>query len=233
MKRIRNVRCRLKNKNFKLQVSRRKCNGRIQRFASRKGEAGFTLLELMISISMLVIIVVIIGGTMRLGSRSVAAGEKKIESLERMRASLNLIDAQIQSITPLTYVEDAVKKFYFKGERDLLQFSSNYSVWLGQRGYVIAVYRVETDNYGKQTLFLSENIIGLEAKRETKLIESSDGIYFDYFIKEPTEEKGQWVEKWADENNIPDKIRLHLVTGRQELVMLIPVRTKGNPAASR
>lgn len=212
---------------FKSQVSSRRVNIRIPRSTPRKGEAGFTLLELIISISMLVIIILIIGGAMRLGSRSVTAGEKKIETLERVRASLNLIDSQIQSITPLTYIEDAVKKFYFKGERDTLQFSSNYSVWMGQRGYVIAAYRVETDNYGKQTLYVSENIVGIEAKRETKLIGASDGIYFDYFIKETTEEKGKWVEKWTDDNKIPEKIRMHLINGTKELAMLIPVRTKG------
>lgn len=211
-----------------MQVSDCKFNVRIPCFAPRKGEAGFTLLELMISISMLVIIILIIGGAMRLGSRSVNAGEKKIETLERVRSSLSLIDSQIQSITPLTYIEDAARKFYFKGERDALQFSSNYSVWMGQRGYVIAAYRIESDNYGRQTLYVSENIVGLEAKRETKLIDASDGIYFDYFIKEPTEEKGKWVEKWADDNNIPEKIRLHLINGTKELSMIIPVRTKGS-----
>lgn len=217
----------MRNSRGKRQEARGKFKVRIPRSASRKNEAGFTLLELIISISMLVLIIVIIGGAMRLGSRSVTVGEKKIETLERVRASLNLIDSQIQSITPLTYIEDAAKKFYFKGERDTLQFSSNYSVWLGQRGYVIAAYRVETDNYGKQTLYVSENIVGTEAKKETKLIEASDGIYFDYFIKEPTDEKGKWVEKWTDDNNIPEKIRLHLINGTKEFAMLIPVRTKG------
>lgn len=218
----------MQNLSNKLQVSSCKFKVCLPRFAPRKGEAGFTLLELMISISLLVIIILIIGGAMRLGSRSVNAGEKKIETLERVRASLNLIDSQIQSMTPLTYIEDAARKFYFKGERDALQFSSNYSVWLGQRGYVIAAYRVETDNYGKQTLYVSENIVGIEAKKETKLLEAADAIYFDYFIKEPAEEKGKWIEKWTDDNNIPEKIRLHLINGTKELALLIPVRTKGN-----
>src|SRR3989304_6144706 len=44
---------------------------------------GFTLLELLISIVMLGIMILIVTGAMRLGFRSVDAGEKKAESLER------------------------------------------------------------------------------------------------------------------------------------------------------
>src|SRR3989337_2471377 len=65
--------------------------------------AGFTLLELLISIVMLGIIMVILVGALRLGFRSVESGEKKIESFERMRVSLSIIDSQIQSQIPLTY----------------------------------------------------------------------------------------------------------------------------------
>ncbi len=68
-------------------------------------DRGFTLLELLISLSLLVVIVVIAMGAMRLGSRSVAAGEKKMNDRERFRTVLSLIDAQIQSQLPLTYEE--------------------------------------------------------------------------------------------------------------------------------
>src|SRR5512136_1554467 len=82
---------------------------RTMRFPANSGgpvlssRRGFTLLELMISITLIGIIAVIIAGAMRLGYRSVDAGERKIESLERMRVSLTLIDSQIQSEIPLTF----------------------------------------------------------------------------------------------------------------------------------
>src|SRR3989337_1653647 len=63
---------------------------------SNSRSAGFTLLDLIISITIIGIMVLIIAGATRLGFRSVDAGEKKIESLERMRSSLSLISSQIQ-----------------------------------------------------------------------------------------------------------------------------------------
>ena len=81
-----------------------------RRIAAYKGKnGGFTLLELLISLTLLVVIVVIAMGAMRLGSRSVAAGEKKMDDRERFRTVLSIIDAQIQSQLPLTYDEEAGK----------------------------------------------------------------------------------------------------------------------------
>ena len=100
-------------------------------------DAGFTLLELTISIMLIGIIVLIIVGAMRLGMRSVEAGERRIDTFERSQSSLNIIDSQIQSFVPLTYVsEDGTNKYYFSGERESMQFSTNYSIWGGERGYV-------------------------------------------------------------------------------------------------
>lgn len=185
---------------------------------------GFTLLELMISLVLLVIIIVIIVGAMRLGFRSVDAGEKKIESLERIRASFNIMDSQIQSQIPLSYDEEGVRKYYFAGEKASLQFSTNYSIWGGQKGYVIVTYMVSTEGKGKPVLYASENIVGIEGSRETKLLDAFDDIYFEYFYKAPTEEAGNWVEQWTDSSTIPEKIKVHLVTGEKDLSMIIPVR---------
>jgi general secretion pathway protein J len=64
-------------------------------------DEGLTLLELIISITIIGIIILIITGAMQLSFRSVESGEKKIEALERMRSSLAVIDSQIQSEIPL------------------------------------------------------------------------------------------------------------------------------------
>jgi len=190
---------------------------------SRKG---FTLLELLISILILGIIILIVAGAMRLGFRSVDAGEKKAESLERFMSSLNIIDSQIQSLLPLTSNEEGTVNSNFTGSRESLQFSSNYSIWGVQKGYVTVSYDVSSEDTGKPVLYATENIMGTEDSRETKLLNSFDEIYFDYFYKDPTEEEGKWVEEWTDAANLPEKIRLHLVAGQRDLSLIIPVRVR-------
>lgn len=187
---------------------------------------GFTLLELIISIALIGIIVLIIVGTMRLAVRSVESGERRMEALERMRASLNIIDSQIQSFVPLTYEEDAKTKYYFKGGRDSMQFSTNFSIWGGERGYVITTYTVKAGDNGKQVLYASENIAGMEGSRETRLFDNFERVYFEYFYKDPTEEKGKWMERWPSDTVIPDKVKFHLIDGARDLSLIIPFRAK-------
>jgi general secretion pathway protein J len=190
---------------------------------SRK--AGFTILELTISISLIGLIVLIILGALRLGYRSIESGEKRIEYLERIRSSFNIIDSQIQSFSALTYNDDmGVKKYYFIGKRGLLQFSTNYSVWGGEKGYVVATYTVVPAENGKQFLYVTEHVVGLEQTREVKLFDHFDAIYFEYFFKDPTEEAGKWVEEWTEEESVPEKVRIHFIEGAKDLPMIIPLR---------
>ena len=189
---------------------------------------GFTLLELLISLVMIGVIAIIITSAMRLGIHTVSAGETKIDHLERTRASFNIVDSQIQSQIPLTFEENGEKKYYFQGEKESIQFATNYSLWGGQKGYVTVRYKVESDDAGKQFLAVSENIIGTNNNREARLFSAADAIHFEYFFKGPTEDKGTWVDKWTDTANIPEKVNLHLIYGEKDLSMIIPMRTSGS-----
>jgi hypothetical protein len=170
---------------------------------------------------------------MRLGTRSIDSGEKKIESLERTRSSLNILDSQIQSQIPLTYDDEGTKKIFFIGQREFLQFTTNYSIWCGEKGYVVVTYKIDSDKSGKQALYASENIIGLDSNREVKLSNTFDTIYFEYFYKDPTEEEGKWIEQWMDDVSIPGKIRIHLIEGTKDFSMIIPMRVSGSLSLSQ
>ncbi|MGA1863513.1 MAG: prepilin-type N-terminal cleavage/methylation domain-containing protein [bacterium] len=66
----------------------------------KRRETGFTLLELMISITILSLIMGVILGAMRLGTRAWEAGEKRIDRLQRMRITYDIISEDIKSILP-------------------------------------------------------------------------------------------------------------------------------------
>jgi general secretion pathway protein J len=186
--------------------------------------SGFTLIELTISIALIGIIILVVAGTLRLGYRSVESGEKRIESLERIRSSLNIVDAQIQSFVPLSYEDEGEKKYYFKGERGLLQFSTNYSIWGGEKGYVIVTYTITTAENGKQILSASETVVGMGSGRETKLFTNFDTISFAYYFKDPAEEQGKWAEQMTEEDSLPEKVALRLTEGARDFTMVIPLR---------
>lgn len=195
---------------------------------------GFTLLELIVSISLIGVIVLIISGAMRLGTRAFESSEKRIAHLERIRSSLNIIDSQIQSYIPLVYKDDGEKKYYFSGDRETLSFSTNYSIWGGEKGYVITTYSVKSLDNGKQALFASETVVGRRNTVETVLTNPHDRIYFEYFLKDPTEVSGAWKDHWgnapgidgAEDVNLPYKIKIHFIDGHDETAFMVPVRVR-------
>lgn len=195
----------------------------------RTGEQGFTLLELMMSMLLLLLVTLIITGAMRLGYRSVESGEKKIDAQERFRTSLNAMESQIQAGIPHTTTAESAEKYYFKGEPDALLFSSNHSIWDGRRGYLIVDYRVAPDENGKKKLTASEHTIGLTDKRETLLMNAMDDIRFEYFSTRITE-GGSWDSRWTDEASIPEKVWVRLVYRGIDFSLVIPIRAKRVPA---
>jgi general secretion pathway protein J len=187
---------------------------------------GFTLLELLISITMIGLIALIVTGAVRLGSRSVDNGERRIESIERLKNSVQIVESQIMSEIPLSYDEDGNKRYYFRGDKGSVQFTTTYSIWGDQRGYVLSSLRVETDSQGKRFLKAKESPLfgGIEA--ETILFEGFDDIYIEYFYKDPTEEEGRWVNEWSDDQAMPEKIKLGLVKEKRDFSLILPIPSR-------
>lgn len=188
-------------------------------------EEGFTLLELVIALVLIGIIAVIITGAMKISFDTVDKGEKRISSLDRFQTSFSLVDSQIQSQIPLTYDDNGEKKFYFDGSQKSIRFSSNYSLWNAGKGYVLVTYTVEMDSNGKEALTVSENIIGMENRKETKLFKDFDAIHFEYYYKGPSEAEGVWTDEWTDPLSLPLKVMLHLAREDSTVSFIIPMRT--------
>jgi len=203
------------------------CTAEIKREGpSTASDRGFTLLELLIAITLLVLIVGITMGAMRIGSRSVAAAEKKMEVQERFRTVISIMDAQIQSQVPLTYDEQGNKLYYFRSEGKALRFCTNYSIWSGQKGYVIVDYKVDRDDTGREVLYAGEQTPGVEGRRETWLLDAA-GISFEYYHKDLTEEQGKWSESLSPGTSIPEKIRIRIMQGTRTFSLVFPVRVGG------
>jgi len=193
---------------------------------------GFTLLELMISFALMGLLAVIIASALRVSLGAVERADTIVEGLERMRTSINIINSQIQSQIPLTYEEDGERRYYFKGDNVSLQMSTGYSIWNGQSMCVVR-YEVVSDDENKKTLKAYEHLIrpsdtpGSGDMMETELLSGADEIGFEYFYKGPTDEHGEWVDEWPEEDALPDKIRLNISYNGAGFSMVIPVRTTG------
>ncbi len=183
---------------------------------------GFTLLELLISITMLAVITGIMGWSLNMAHRTLEKGEKKIQNLERRKASFSLVESQISSMMPYQYTDDeGQKKYYFSGNKEKMMFASNYSLWRGTRGNTFVAYDAQTNEQGKKYLRITEQTIGLQTKDESILFDNCTNISFEYFLKNAFEE-GKWIEEWpADEKAIPEKIKINVAGESKNIALII------------
>lgn len=202
---------------------------------------GFTLLELIIAIAVFGMVAVMIASALGLGYRSVDKGERRIESLERRKFALMLIQSQIRSFVPIRYydAEAGVNRYRFEGAGRTLSFPSNYSVWGGGGGTSVYVtYRVVDDGAGKVDIYLSERNLfatgmhegiygGGQEEEEVLLVEGADKAGFEYFDKGPLKPVGEWVVMWEDTKRIPGMIRVSIKRGLTDLVIPLRVRARG------
>jgi prepilin-type N-terminal cleavage/methylation domain-containing protein len=193
-------------------------------------QKGFTLLELLVSFALIGIIAAIIAGALKSGLDAVDKGDRKIESLERLRSSAHIISAQVQSQLPLTFLDDdGKKKFYFSGNRETLGFPTTYSIWKGLKGYVHVQYTIHTDENDKRYMTASERIIGTDHTVDTILFTELDDAYFEYFFRDPlNEEDTDWVQEWEDRDTIPEKIKMQVTYNGKVIPLFIPIRISGS-----
>ncbi len=193
-------------------------------------QKGFTLLELLVSFALIGIIAAIIAGALKSGLDAVDKGDRKIESLERLRSSAHIISAQVQSQLPLTFLDDDGKrKFYFSGNRETLDFPTTYSIWKGLRGYVQVQYTIHTDENDMRYVTASERMIGSDHTIDTPLFTELDDAHFEYFFRDPlNKEDTDWVQEWEDRDTIPEKIKVQVSYNVKAISLLIPIRISGS-----
>lgn len=187
-------------------------------------ETGFTLLELLLSITILSLILGAIYGTLNMGSRAWEKGERDIDKLQRMRVIMDLLSREIKSTFPYVVTpseRDTHKKFYaFEGKRDSISFVSTVPLRGGKKGLSWLSFWVEE---GKGLVVVERDALRTDIFKERNFIDRDemevlDGhvtrMRFEYYeLKRGKEEgEGEWKERWDAEKkgNLPHAVKIEL-----------------------
>jgi len=187
-----------------------------------KFESGFTLLELIISVTILVLFLGVIFGTIRLASRSWEAGEKRVERIQRARVSYDLISEDIKSIFPFQGMVCPggngcrERAHLFIGEGTRIKFvTSNPGLRLSQNKYRIVSYYLDDTNNAiimeeQQWLFpdffrIEDEDLCFECSRDDEfkstvyrhsLYPYIEELRFEYYGTKQGDSDPEWYESW-------------------------------------
>jgi len=188
---------------------------------ARVDSRGFTLLELLISMTILSLITLLVFGAFRMGIRAWERGERDIDAHQRERIVLDLITRQIASI-PVDTVQ-GIEDLALRGDQKSLAFVSDIHLVPGNTfGMVYAIYRVEEAEDDGEILSLSEKNVALMG--EDGDIDSEDlfkelirgvSITFEYLKSYGDGESPEWRETWdpEEETKFPRAVKVTLMRG--------------------
>jgi general secretion pathway protein J len=189
-------------------------------------QKGFTLLELILSISILSVVLVTIYGTLSMGSRAWEKGERDIEKIQRERVVMNLLSREIKSIFPYKVTpseRDTHKEFYaFEGKKDSISFVSTAPLKGEKGGLSWLTFWVEDD---EGLVVVERDALRADIFEEKESIDKDEmevldqqvtAIRFEYYQlksgKTEGEGEGEWEEKWDAEKEraLPSAVRVEL-----------------------
>ena len=182
------------------------------------GAAGFTLIEVVLAITIFALMGGVLYGAFSLGHTAVEKSEKSFDRSQKTRSVGDLLATYIRSGYPYhESIQD--QTIFFEGERESLTFVSAYSHAMGGRGMAtIAIEKEETDN-GRARLRLSETApvrVGAEASaggQRSSLVIAEGVRDFQLAYLDAEGDRENWEESWdgTERRRLPRAVRLSFI----------------------
>ncbi len=174
---------------------------------------GFTLLELLVTLTILTMLLGVIFGCLHIGIRAWEKGEEVAEENQEIRILRDLISQQIRSLYPYKFREGNIESPAFKGDDHSIRFISTMGATSrGPVGLTLVSYFVDP-SYG---LMLCEKRIFKRETFEDEWNMEEGAIPFSSLVSEIAfeydGEDGEGSEEWDAnrEGGFPDTITVSL-----------------------
>jgi general secretion pathway protein J len=179
---------------------------------------GFTLLELIVALSLLALMSTVLFGALRFAGRSWEGGEAKAEATSGMRLSEGFLRAQIESMHPLRMRKVAEFPLLFSGTRDELRYAAPLPSRVTGGG--IWYYRLAVVAEGDRSRLVLERIVpdvdaadipGFDQADRSILAEDIESLRLQYYGRDAgaaTSVAPTWRDQWDDRNRLPLMIRI-------------------------
>ena len=175
-------------------------------------DSGFTLLELLMSLSILSIIVVIIFGALRIGVRAWEKGEEQVDVHQRHRIVLDLMKQQLSSIRLKKIKNKDQASFFLKGDSKSLEFVSGVSMIPGNTFETVYVkYQVRDGETPTECLsFFEKNLVFIDKDYDLaelddqafhELIPEVQSVTFEYLKGLGEDGNYEWQPGWEPDTD--------------------------------
>ena len=196
-----------------------------------KIENGFTLIEVILAMTLLALLVAVLYSAFYLGHRAAEKVEARFEENQRLRSLGDFLGTYLKSAYPYrpSMREAAV---FFSGEGERLTFVSALSIGMGGRGMAKVHLFLESGGETGGLLTVEEEIpVRVEEREESAghrnslvLQQGVRELRLDYL--DPQSEEERWVEQWdgKEKRTLPRAVRMSFRGQRgEEIQWVFPI----------
>ncbi len=177
--------------------------------------SGFTLIEVMLAMTLLSIMVVLLFSSLKIGAESWNKGERKIAQVNEKAVVYQFFKRHLPSVQPLwdEFLADK-RQFSFQGERDKLQFVSVFPASAGRKGLQLFNVVFDKAEQGIVKVILKPFYPTIDNEdwqsEEVVLLENVETFELAYFAKEDNAIDGVWSDNWQEKQSLPALVKIKL-----------------------
>lgn len=188
-----------------------------------KSKCGFTLLELLIALSLSIVILMILFAALRLGYKSEAKGTERSEQAQKVRIVSDRLTWLLRGTYPFYLNTPDEQKLYFEGKSDRIGFVTSSVDTHGSGPEDRAGLKwisIFTDNEGlkiREKVYFLEDVFEDSGGEVFLLDPVVNKIEFEYLDIPEGEKQGTWVSEWdaEDKESLPAAVKV-LMTMEKE-----------------
>jgi len=184
-------------------------------------QQGFTLLELLISITLLGMILVLLFGGLRLGVRSWDAVQQQVDNLNTVRSVESFLRREMAFTQPYRWKSATGQRMAFLGERSKINFVAQLPARIGGGGLYAISLEIERSGTGKRLVWkhvplnpVVQDFSALSQAQEIVLAGSElsavDDIWLTYFGRATDSAAPVWMDRWESDARLPLLIRIQV-----------------------
>ncbi|WP_020563579.1 prepilin-type N-terminal cleavage/methylation domain-containing protein [Methylosarcina fibrata] len=181
---------------------------------------GFTLIEVLIAMTLLSIMMALLFGSMKICAESWEKGENKIAEVSNVTAVINFFQRHLIPAEPLwndfsNEEKDGEKLLSFQGRAQAFQFVSAFPASAGRAGLQLISVALDKDN-GEQVLkvtltpFFPVGEGGEWFKEEEILLRNVSFFSLTYFGSEDGQAESRWQDEWIGKDRQPQLVKINI-----------------------
>ncbi len=171
-------------------------------------KAGFTILELIVSITILTLVALVIGQGFRIGVNAWDKGEAETVETQKLRILSGMLTQQLKSFYNyrIQLEDESGDKILFEGEKESILFVTTLTeVSAGGLKWVRYSYK-EGVLYYNEGLLPDKEVMGIIEDDEEILDDDIGEVFFEYYSSHEEE----WKDSWDTEDAVPDSVRVKI-----------------------